>query len=150
MGFFYKEEDYIKDIIIVIGDSTELIEERLEITVDKPTSVIYIRSKYEDNVKHAPSLKVYSNRKSNSTSITDIFINNCSDDKLNKLKSYDKKIYDFTIELIEQHKLLLNELWNLHREDPRYDEIVKIIIDSLNNNSQVQLGKVKIKKVVLK
>ena len=105
---------------------------------------------YDDGVKHAPSIKIYNNRKIETKSVVDIFVNNCNKEKLNILKSYNTKIYKFVMELIDTDKDLLNKLWNLHHEDLEYEMIMNQIIDSLYTLNEVSSGRVKIRKVVKK
>lgn len=154
MGFFVDETKYASNIILVFGGDEENINERAELKISdkkgKTPTVIYIRSKYEDKVNHSASIKIYKNTKSSSTAIVDVPIVKDDDEKYKILEKYDNKICKFVYELRDENKELLTALWDLKRDDPKYDEIINNIINSLPRLEQIDKGKIKIDGVVIK
>ena len=148
MGFFVDTNCFSKNIIIAFEGVDELINERVEIEISgkkgKNPTIIYIRSRSEDNVVHGPSIKVYKNIKSDSTIITDIPIMKEDKEKYMKLQKYDSKICNFVYAFIDKNKKLLIYLWNLDRKDPEYTKTANDIINSLQNIKQVTNGRINI------
>lgn len=148
MGFFYNPEE----VIIVFDDEKELLTERteIELSVKNKTTIVYIRSRVEDGVSHAASIKIYSNTKKESNAVGDLFVTKTDKIKEQKIKDYNTRIFSFAKELVSVNKTNLLSLWDKDRSDPEYDILTDKIIYSLNNLEDVKKGRVVIRKVIRK